>query len=88
MDFNFLLLGAAVVVMYFFMIRPQQKRMKELKKFREGLAKGDKVVSTGGIHGKIIEMKGNNTVVMESNGSKFIIDKQALSAEFDPVEKK
>jgi len=88
MDFNFLLLGAAVVVMYFFMIRPQQKRMKELKKFREGLAKGDKVVSTGGIHGKIIEIKGNDTVIMESNGSKFIIDKQALSAQFDPVEKK
>ena len=42
-----------MVIIYFFMIRPQTKRQKELKKFRENLKVGDKVVTIGGIHGKI-----------------------------------
>ena len=46
-----------IVVFYFFMIRPQMKRQKETRKFRESLAKGDKVVTTGGIYGKISEIK-------------------------------
>ncbi|MGB0431104.1 MAG: preprotein translocase subunit YajC, partial [Bacteroidia bacterium] len=52
------------VVMYFFMIRPQQKKMKEMKQFRNNLEKGKKVVSTGGIHGKVVEVKENNTVLV------------------------
>jgi preprotein translocase subunit YajC len=48
---SFLPLLLIVVVFYFFMIRPQMKRQKETRKFREGLAKGDKVVTTGGIYG-------------------------------------
>lgn len=89
MDYTSLaLMGAAAVVMYFFIFRPQQKRAKELKQFRQGLAKGSQVVSTGGIHGKVVEVKGNGTVLLESNGTKFIIDQQALSAAFDPLEKK
>ncbi len=51
---SFLPLLLIVVVFYFFMIRPQMKRQKETRKFREGLAKNDKVVTTGGIYGKII----------------------------------
>ena len=47
-------------VFYFFMIRPQMKKQKELKKFREGLAAGDKVVTIGGIHGKILEVNDTN----------------------------
>ena len=43
-------------VFYFFMIRPQMKKQKELKKFREGLKAGDKIVTIGGIHGKILEI--------------------------------
>ena len=52
------------VVFYFFMIRPQQKRQKEIKKFREGLAKGDSVVTAGGIHGKIVEADPNVTYLL------------------------
>ena len=45
-----------LVVFYFFMIRPQQKKQKELKAFRENMKAGDKVVTIGGIHGKILEI--------------------------------
>ncbi|MFW6257710.1 MAG: preprotein translocase subunit YajC, partial [Prolixibacteraceae bacterium] len=61
---SFLPLLLIVVVFYFFMIRPQMKRQKEVRKFRESLAKGDKVVTTGGIYGKIIEVK-DTTIVLE-----------------------
>ena len=61
---SFLPLLLIVVVFYFFMIRPQMKRQKETRKFREGLAKGDKVVTTGGIYGKITEIK-ETTIVLE-----------------------
>lgn len=54
---SFLPLVLIVVVFYFFMIRPQMKRQKETRQFRENLKKGDKVVTTGGIYGKITEIK-------------------------------
>ena len=83
-----IMMALVFVVMYFFMLRPQQKRMKELKAFRESLSKGSKVVSTGGIHGTVVEVKENDTVLVNSGGTKLIMDKKALSASFDPVEKK
>lgn len=54
---SFLPLLLIVVVFYFFMIRPQVKRQKETRKFRESLQKGDKVVTTGGIYGKIAKIE-------------------------------
>ena len=54
---SFLPLLLIIVVFYFFMIRPQMKRQKETKQFRESLKKGDKVVTTGGVYGKISEIK-------------------------------
>ena len=53
---TFLMFGLIIVVFYFFMIRPQMKRQKELRKFQESLAKGDKVIIAGGIYGKIVEI--------------------------------
>ena len=61
---SFLPLLLIVVVFYFFMIRPQMKRQKETRKFRESLSKCDKVVTTGGIYGKIVEVK-ETTIVLE-----------------------
>jgi len=61
---SFLPLLLIVVVFYFFMIRPQMKRQKETRKFRDSLSKGDKVVTTGGIYGKIVEVK-ETTIVLE-----------------------
>jgi len=65
-------------VFYFFMIRPQMKKQKELKKFRENLASGDKIVTIGGIHGKILEVT-DTTVLVTSEGTKLRFDKSAVA---------
>lgn len=70
------------VVFYFFMIRPQTKKAKETKKFRENLNKGDKVVTIGGIHGKIVEMKDTNVVIETEGQGKLRIERSALSMEY------
>lgn len=73
-----IMLVMIVVVFYFFMIRPQMKKQKELKKFRENLAVGDKVVTIGGIHGKILEVA-DSTVLIQSEGTKIRFEKSAIS---------
>ncbi|MDR2448683.1 MAG: preprotein translocase subunit YajC [Prevotellaceae bacterium] len=76
---NFLLMmGLIFVVMYFFMIRPQQKRQKELRKFREELKKGDKVVTSGGIYGTIVEIKDNCALVEVDKDVKLRFDKSTI----------
>lgn len=67
-----------MVVFYFFMIRPQMKKQKELKKFREGLTVGDKVVTIGGIHGKVLEVS-ESTVLIAADSGKLRVDKSAIS---------
>jgi preprotein translocase subunit YajC len=67
-----------IVVFYFFMIRPQMKRQKELRKFRESLKKGDKVVTTGGIYGTVAEIKDDAIVVEIADNVKVKIDKSAV----------
>ena len=64
---QFLPLILIVVVFWFFMIRPQMKRQKELKNFRDALKKGDKIVTTGGIYGKVLEI-GDYYIIMEVEG--------------------
>lgn len=72
------MIGLMIGVFYFFMIRPQMKKQKELKKFRENLAQGDKVVTIGGVHGKILEVT-DTTVLISSEGSKLRLDKSAIA---------
>jgi preprotein translocase subunit YajC len=67
-----------VVVFYFFMIRPQQKKQKEQKNFRANLTIGDKVVTIGGIHGKILEVS-DATVLLNCDGSKIRFAKSAIA---------
>lgn len=77
---SFLPLIAIVVVFYFFMIRPQMKKAKEQKKYIEALKKGDKILTIGGIYGKIVEIKDDATIIMEvEDGSKMKISKNAVS---------
>ncbi len=64
-----------IAIFYFFMIRPQSKKQKEMKKFRDAMQKGDKVVTAGGIHGKIKEVKEAVIVLEISDGVKITIDK-------------
>lgn len=71
-------MGLMVVVVYFFMIRPQQKRAKDQKKFQEGLKVGDKVVTIGGAHGKIAEIEGD-TIVLAVESGRIRFSKSAIS---------
>jgi preprotein translocase subunit YajC len=69
-----------VVVFYFFFIRPQSKKNKELKKFRESLQKGDKIITAGGVHGKILEV-GETTVIIETEGQgRLKIEKMSIAS--------
>lgn len=77
-----IMLGLMVVVFYFFMIRPQMRKQKELKKFRENLQSGDNVVTIGGLHGKILEIR-DTTVLFQTEGSKMVVDKAAISKTFE-----
>ena len=67
-----------IVVFYFFMIRPQMRKQKELKSYREALAKGDKVVTTGGIYGKITSLSDNTVEVEIASGVVIKVDKYAI----------
>jgi len=69
-----------VAVFYFFMIRPQMKRTKEAKKFREGLAKGDKVVTAGGIYGRISEVHDTYLFVEIDTNVRIKVDKASVVA--------
>jgi preprotein translocase subunit YajC len=79
---SFLPLVLIGVVFYFFMIRPQAKKAKETKKFRSAIGKGDKVVTIGGIHGKIVETKETNVVMEVEGGTKLRVEKSALSMDY------
>jgi preprotein translocase subunit YajC len=81
----FLFMGGMFVIMYFFMIRPQMKRQKEAKKFQEALQVGDKVMTLGGIHGKIVEV-GETDVVMAIDQGRIRIEKAGISpkAQMEP----
>ncbi len=73
-----ILIVAMIVIFYFFMIRPQSKKQKEIKKAREAMTTGDKVVTAGGIHGRIREI-GEQTMMIEiSNGVSIKVDKGSV----------
>jgi preprotein translocase subunit YajC len=74
-----IMLVMILVVFYFFMIRPQMKKQKEQKKFRESLKAGDKVVTIGGVHGKILEVA-DSTVLVSSEGTKIRFEKSAIAS--------
>jgi preprotein translocase subunit YajC len=78
---SFLPLILIAVVFYFFMIRPQTKRMKEQKNFITNLKKGDKIVTVGGIHGKIAEINDDTFMMEIENGVKMKIDRVSVSLE-------
>jgi len=75
---TFLPLLLIILVFYFFMIRPQVKRQKELRSYRESLKKGDRIVTTGGIYGKIADINGNEILVEVADKVKIKIDKSAI----------
>ncbi|MFC1222953.1 preprotein translocase subunit YajC [Pedobacter sp. BG31] len=68
-----------MVVFYFFMIRPQVKKAKDHKKLVEELKKGDKIVTTAGIHGRIADMNETTFLIEVEGGVKIRFDKSAVS---------
>lgn len=84
---SLVLMGGMFVVMYFFMIRPQMKRMKEAKKYQEAIQVGDKVVTVGGIHGKVVEV-GDTDLVIALDQGRMRIEKAALAADKKVIEGK
>ena len=67
------------MIFYFFMIRPQQKRQKEEKKFREALTKGQRVVTIGGLHGKIADVRETTVLIEVANDVKIEVEKTAVA---------
>lgn len=76
---SFLPMVLIVVVFYFFMIRPQMKKAKDHKKFVAELKKGDKVITTAGIHGKIADLNETTFLIETEGGGKIRFDKSAVS---------
>lgn len=76
---QFIPLVLIIVVFYFFMIRPQLKKTKDQKKFRENIKVGDKIVTIGGIHGKISDVQETTFIITVEGGVKLKIEKNAIS---------
>lgn len=68
-----------ILIFYFFMIRPQQKKQKKIEEARNSLQKGDKVVTIGGIHGKITDIKDNTFTIEIAHDVRIEVDKAAIS---------
>jgi preprotein translocase subunit YajC len=85
---QFLPLLMIMVVAYFFMIRPQMKRQKQEKEFVNAIAKGDKIVTKSGMHGKIVELSDDGTCVVETMAGKIKFDRTAISMEMSQTANK
>ncbi|MBO5251052.1 MAG: preprotein translocase subunit YajC [Bacteroidaceae bacterium] len=80
-DYSFLIMMVAIfAIMYFFMIRPQNKKQKEIQNFRKNLQVGQDVISAGGIYGKVKAIEDNVVVLEIASGVKIRIDKNSIYA--------
>ena len=77
---SILMIVLMFVVIYFFMIRPQQKRQKEIKKFRDSIKNGDKVITAGGIYGKVKDVKETTITLEIADNVRITIDKNSVYA--------
>ncbi len=73
-----------IVVMYFFFFRPQMKKQKEEKNFQSEIAKGMRVVTTSGIHGKILEV-GDTYIILESENSRLKVERSSVNKQMSAV---
>ena len=79
-----LMIVAMIVIFYFFMIRPQNKKQKEIKKAREAMQTGDKVVTAGGIHGKIKDVNDLTLIIEIAPGVTIKVDKSSVYPYVEP----
>jgi len=78
---GFLPMLLIIVVFYFFMIRPQMKKAKDHKKYVQEISKGDKVITTSGIHGRIVDLNESTFLIEVEGGTKIRFEKSAISLE-------
>ena len=78
---NIIFIGAIIIVFYFFMVRPQQKKIRDQKKFRESLTKGTDVVTIGGLHGRIVSVEDTTVVLEVDRGTRLTFEKSAIASE-------
>ena len=76
---SLIMFGMIFAVMYFFMIRPQIKKQKKEREYRLALQKGDKVITIGGIHGKITDIKEDTVIIEVHGGTTLKVEKTAVS---------
>ena len=75
-----ILIVLMIVVFYFFLIRPQQKKQKEIKKFQDSVTNGTEIITSGGIFGKVKDVKDDHFVVEIADGVKISVDKNSVYA--------
>lgn len=86
-SWSFIIMMVAIfAIMYFFMIRPQNKKQKEIANFRKNLEVGQSVVTAGGIYGKIKELEDNVVVLEIAQGVKIRIDRNSIFASMDATQ--
>ena len=85
---SFIMLLAIIVIFYLFLIRPQVKKQKEVRNFRSALKKGDKVLTVGGIYGKITDIKENTVTLEIADNVKIKVDKSGLIKDSSALEEK
>jgi preprotein translocase subunit YajC len=83
-----LMIGAIILIFYFFMIRPQQQKQKDLKNFISEVKKGDDVVTIGGLHGKVISIEDTIITLEVDRGVRLTFDKSAISLDASKKQKK
>ena len=77
----YIMIALMILVLYFFMWRPESKRRKEMAKFREGLKKGDKIVTAGGIYGVVKEVKDTTLLIEVDSNVTLRVDKNMVVAD-------
>ena len=77
----YIMIALMILVLYFFMWRPESKRRKEMAKFREGLKKGDKIVTAGGIYGTVKEVKDTTLLIEVDSNVTLRVDKNMVVAD-------
>ena len=78
---SLLLFGGIAVIFYFFMVRPQQKKTKDQKNFINEISKGDRIVTIGGIHGRIADLDEETVTIDVEKGAKIKFERSAISLE-------
>lgn len=78
---SFLPIIGMIAIFYFFFIRPQQKKQKNTRKYLEEIKKGDRIITVGGIHGKIMEISDTTVLIDVDRGTKLLIEKSSISTE-------